>query len=107
MPLRVDAPPPFQHRRLYAPAVRVLLYIPFELGLAASHRCDLPPTLGQLLDCGLTHAGRPAGNDRDLVHTVAIGVEGEPTAPGRRSGGAVKRKRLRLWARNQRASSVK
>jgi hypothetical protein len=29
-------------------------------------------------------------------HTVAIGVAGEPTAPGRRSGGAVSRKRERL-----------
>jgi hypothetical protein len=40
-------------------------------------------------------------------HTVATGVAGEPTAPGRRSGGPVNRKRLRLLARSQSASSVR
>ena len=39
--------------------------------------------------------------------TVATGVAGEPTAPGRRSGGPVNRKRLRLLARSQSASSVR
>ncbi len=37
--------------------------------------------------------------------TVAIGVAGEPTAPGRRKGGAVRKKRLRPWARSQSARS--
>ena len=37
--------------------------------------------------------------------TVAIGVSGEPTMPGRRSGGAVRRKRLRSCSRSQVASS--
>ena len=41
------------------------------------------------------------------VQTVATGVTGEPTAPGRRSGGAVSRKRLRLRARSQSASSLR
>ena len=45
---------------------------------------------------------RPSGSD---TYTVATGVTGEPTAPGRRSGGAVRRKRLRLLARSQSASS--
>ena len=40
-------------------------------------------------------------------HTVATGVAGEPTAPGRRSGGPVNRKRLRSLARSQSASSVR
>ncbi len=40
-------------------------------------------------------------------YTVATGVAGEPTAPGRRSGGAVSRKRLRPLARSQSASSVR
>lgn len=34
-------------------------------------------------------------------YTVAIGFTGEPTAPGRRSGGKVRRKRERLWARSR------
>jgi len=38
-------------------------------------------------------------------HTVATGVAGEPTAPGSRSGGAVSRKRLRLFALSQSPSS--
>ena len=38
-------------------------------------------------------------------HTVATGVAGEPTAPGSLSGGAVRRKRLRLFLRSQSASS--
>ena len=38
-------------------------------------------------------------------HTVAMGVTGEPTMPGRRSGGAVSRKRLRSCSRSQVASS--
>lgn len=37
--------------------------------------------------------------------TVAMGVTGEPTMPGRRSGGAVRRKRLRSCSRSQVASS--
>src|SRR5690606_2071129 len=41
------------------------------------------------------------------AHTVAMGVAGEPTAPGSRSGGAVRRKRLLPCARSHRASSVK
>ena len=41
------------------------------------------------------------------AQTVATGVAGEPTAPGRRSGGPVNRKRLRLLARSQSASSVR
>src|SRR5690349_11829047 len=40
-------------------------------------------------------------------HTVPTGVAGEPTAPGRRNGGAVNKKRLRPCARNQFASSVR
>ena len=39
------------------------------------------------------------------VQTVPTGVAGEPTAPGSRSGGAVRRNRLRLLARSQSASS--
>ena len=46
-----------------------------------------------------------AGNGK--VQTVATGVTGEPTAPGSRSGGAVSRKRLRLCARSQSASSLR
>ena len=41
------------------------------------------------------------------LYTVATGVAGEPTAPGRRSGGAVSRNRLRPCARSQSASSVR
>ena len=37
--------------------------------------------------------------------TVATGVTGEPTAPGRFNGGAVSRKRLRPLAASQRASA--
>src|SRR4051794_32253664 len=40
-------------------------------------------------------------------YTVATAAEGEPTAPGRRSGGAVSRNRLRLFARSQLASPVR
>jgi hypothetical protein len=39
-------------------------------------------------------------------YTVATGVTGEPTAPGRRSGGAVSRKDVRPRDRSQPASSV-
>ena len=39
------------------------------------------------------------------VHTVATALAGEPTAPGRRRGGAVSRKRERPLARSQSASS--
>ena len=39
--------------------------------------------------------------------TVAIGVSGEPTMPGSRSGGAVSRKRLRSCSRSQVASSCR
>jgi hypothetical protein len=44
---------------------------------------------------------------RNRGQTVATGVAGEPTAPGRRSGGPVNRNRLRLLARSQSASSVR
>src|SRR5258708_21533297 len=37
--------------------------------------------------------------------TVATGVAGDPTAPGRRSGGAVSRKRERFLSRNHSARS--
>ena len=40
-----------------------------------------------------------------FLQTVAIGVSGEPTMPGRRSGGAVSRKRLRPCSRSHVASS--
>src|SRR5205823_9859444 len=56
------------------------------------------------------HAPGRARADDDVVvraQTVAIGVAGEPTAPGRRSGGAVSKNRLRPCARSQRASSVR
>src|SRR6266403_2071247 len=54
-------------------------------------------------------ARRPCPDDDviERIQTVAIGVAGEPTAPGSRSGGAVSRKRLRPWARSQSASSVR
>src|SRR3989441_3264353 len=55
-------------------------------------------------------ATRGPGPDDDVIEriqTVAIGVAGEPTAPGRRSGGAVSRKRLRPCSRSQRASAVR
>jgi len=39
------------------------------------------------------------------VQTVATGVNGEPTTPGSRSGGAVSRNRLRSCSRSQVASS--
>ena len=104
---RVDAPPLVEHRFRHAAAVRVHRDVALKLGLAARHGRDLPATLSELADRGLAHAGRPAGDDGYFFHTVAIGVAGEPTAPGRRSGGAVKRKRLRLCARSQRASSLK
>src|SRR5690606_40109749 len=48
---------------------------------------------------------RTAAAARDAVQTVAIGDTGEPTAPGRRRGGAVSRKRLRLCSRSQCASA--
>ena len=52
--------------------------------------------------------GRRSCDDRYFfAHTVATGVAGEPTAPGSLSGGAVSRKRLRLCARSQFASSVR
>ena len=41
----------------------------------------------------------------DRTQTVATGVAGEPTAPGRRSGGAVSRKRERLRSRSHSARS--
>ena len=47
------------------------------------------------------------GVERGRGQTVAIGVTGEPTAPGRRSGGAVRRKRWRPCSRSQAASSVR
>ena len=47
------------------------------------------------------------GPPRPPGHTVATGVAGDPTAPGRRSGGAVSRNRLRPLARSQSASSVR
>ena len=40
-----------------------------------------------------------------IDYTVATALAGEPTAPGRRSGGAVSRKRERPLARSQSASS--
>ena len=40
-------------------------------------------------------------------HTVAMALAGEPTAPGRRKGGAVNRKRERPLARSQSAKSDK
>ena len=78
----------------------------FLLDLGARHGGDLPAALRQLLRGRLAHTRPAAGNDRDF-HTVAIALDGEPTAPGSRSGGAVRRKRLRLCSRNQRASSVR
>src|SRR5947208_15458659 len=39
------------------------------------------------------------------AHTVATALAGEPTAPGRRKGGAVSRKRERPLARSQSARS--
>src|SRR5277367_3674901 len=51
-------------------------------------------------------APRNDGLTATLPYTVAIGVTGEPTAPGRRSGGAVKRKRERPCSRSQFASGV-
>ena len=42
-----------------------------------------------------------------LGYTVATGVSGEPTTPGRRSGGAVSRNRLRSCSRSQAASSCR
>jgi glucose/arabinose dehydrogenase len=51
-----------------------------------------------------TACGSGSGMTVEVV-TVATGVTGEPTAPGRRRGGAVRRKRLRLLARSQPASS--
>src|SRR5204863_10099405 len=39
------------------------------------------------------------------AHTVATALAGEPTAPGRRNGGAVSRKRERPLARSQSARS--
>ena len=48
-----------------------------------------------------------SGGALTVAQTVATGVAGEPTAPGRRSGGPVNRKRLRLLARSQSASSVR
>lgn len=39
--------------------------------------------------------------------TVAMGVTGEPTAPGNRNGGAVSKNRWRCWARSQCASGVR
>src|SRR5207245_5976567 len=67
---------------------------------------DPPAAARELLGGGGADAGRAAGDERGF-HTVAIGVAGEPTAPGSRRGGAVRRKRLRPCARSQRASSVK
>ena len=65
---------------------------------------NLPTASCEILGGRGADARRAAGNQRDF-HTVAIAVEGEPTAPGRRSGGAVRRKRLRWFSRSQRASS--
>src|SRR5581483_3896619 len=45
------------------------------------------------------------GGER-VAQTVATGVAGEPTAPGRRSGGAVSRKRERFLSRSQSARSL-
>jgi hypothetical protein len=41
--------------------------------------------------------GKKAGGFDFLTHTVATGVVGDPTAPGNRNGGAVSRKRERLF----------
>lgn len=41
----------------------------------------------------ICRCGRKHRLDVGVVHTVATGVAGEPTAPGNRSGGAVRRKR--------------
>jgi hypothetical protein len=37
-------------------------------------------------------------------YTVATGVTGDPTAPGNRNGGAVRRKRFRPASRNHEAN---
>src|SRR5690606_1010533 len=42
---------------------------------------------------------------QETDQTVAMGVTGEPTAPGRRKGGAVSRKRLRWLASSHNARS--
>src|SRR5690348_16715769 len=65
--------------------------------------------------CPFSHRGRRV-HEKSLIkqptrtsggHTVATGVVGEPTAPGRRKGGAVRKKRVRLASRSQAANSDK
>ena len=52
------------------------------------------------IEQGKALAAQPVGDEsRERHHTVATGVAGEPTAPGRRSGGAVSRKRERFVSR--------
>ena len=80
-----------------------------QLLLRLQHPREAPPVPAEL-----GRAPEAPGDDRgDLrerlqaVHTVATGVSGEPTAPGRRNGGAVSRKRLRSCSRSQVASSCR
>ena len=64
---------------------------------------------GTLLSSGAERAGfagRAACREK-VDYTVAMALAGEPTAPGRRNGGAVNRKRERPCARSQLASSDK
>src|SRR5262249_7151367 len=68
---------------------------------------EKPTPARQLHRRGGANSRRRTRDDRDFAHTVATGVAGEPTAPGRRSGGAVRRKRLRLCSRSHLASGVK
>ncbi len=66
-----------------------------------AHCAGLASTRTGLLPCRRLSSGSPAN------YTVATGVAGDPTAPGKRSGGPVNRKRLRLLARSQSANSVR
>jgi len=56
----------------------------------------------------MCRTGRPLPHRRRAPrYTVATALAGEPTAPGRRSGGAVSRNRERPFARSQSARSDK
>jgi hypothetical protein len=61
---------------------------------------------GLAFSCG-RRLGGPRGLPGKVDYTVAMALAGEPTAPGRRNGGAVSRKRERPCARSQSASSDK
>jgi hypothetical protein len=71
--------------------------------LALIQKLRLPPEKPASLDNARDQGERFEGRASERLvaprYTVPTGVAGEPTAPGRRKGGAVSKKRLRFFAR--------